>query len=463
MQVTDDMVTTREQRQELLQLVEPVVIVGLGKTGLSVARFLLARDIRFSVVDSRATPPGLEELKAMLPAKNIVTGEFSPALFSSAMTLIVSPGISVHEPLIAAARDRGASIIGDIELFARIANAPVVAITGSNGKSTVTTLFAEMAHQANRQVRVGGNLGVPALDLLDDEAELYVLELSSFQLETTDSLDAVVSVILNISEDHMDRYDSLLDYAAAKARIYKGHGTVVANLDDEMVMRLVDELGMQRNRISFSMRLPFEENYGLCPHQGETWLCRGQELLISVNKLGIKGTHNMANALAALAMGEAIQLPMQAMLAALQTYTGLPHRTQWVAECHGVNWFNDSKATNVGAAVAAIAGVPGKQVILLAGGQGKGQDFAPLAVALHERVKAVVLFGEDAAQIEAIIPAGITILHARDMSEAVRLAAGAAEEGDAVLLSPACASFDMFNNYEHRGEVFMQTVREYCA
>lgn len=446
----------------MLQLAEPVVIVGLGKTGLACARFLAARGIEFIIVDSRETPPGLDELNAIIPAEKIVTGGFKPELFETASTLIVSPGISVQHALIASARKRGASIIGDIELFARVATAPIVAITGSNGKSTVTTLFAEMARQSNRQVRVGGNLGVPALELLDDVAELYILELSSFQLETTESLDAVVSVILNISEDHMDRYDDLQAYVDAKARVFNGQGTIIANLDDKAVVQLVKQQGSQRKQISFTLGVPVENSYGLYSYEGEAWLCKGQDRLLPVSKVGIKGAHNIANALAALALGEAVKLPMAAMLNALQTYTGLPHRMQWVTEYRGVNWFNDSKATNVGAAVAAIEGVPGENVILIAGGQGKGQDFSPLKDAIQKRVKAVILIGEDASLLADAVPDSITIDFAHDMMAAVGMAASQSVPGDTILFSPACASFDMFSNYEQRGETYMAAVREVC-
>lgn len=463
MQAASNIMIEQQQSHYSLQLAEPVVIVGLGKTGLSCARFLAARNIEFAIVDSREDPPGLAELKAFMPAEKIVAGAFKAELFATANTLIVSPGIPVSHPLIAAARDRGASIMGDIELFARVATAPIVAVTGSNGKSTVTTLFAEMARQAGVKLRVGGNLGVPALELLDDEAGLYVLELSSFQLETTASLAATAAVILNISEDHMDRYADMQAYINAKARIFHGHGAIVANLDDAAVMQVVDRIGQQRKRINFSLNLPFGKNYGLCLHEGQSWLCRGPELLLPVSRVAIKGKHNIANALAALALGEAMDLPMEAMLKALRTYGGLPHRTQWVAECHGVNWFNDSKATNVGAAVAAIEGVPGDKVVLIAGGQGKGQDFTPLRAVLQKRVKAVVLIGEDAALLAGAIPEPVAIIHATDMRDAVGQAARHAVQGDTVLLSPACASFDMFSNYEQRGDTFMAAVREVCA
>ncbi len=463
MQAINNIMRQEYPQPQRLQLAEPVVIVGLGKTGLSCARFLIACGYDFTVVDSRENPPGRDVLSTMLPADKIITGEFNKETFARAGTLIVSPGVSVQQALMVSARERGANIMGDIELFARVAKAPIVAITGSNGKSTVTTLLAEMLRQANKEVRVGGNLGVPALELLDDTAEFYVLELSSFQLETTQSLDAVVSVILNISEDHMDRYDDLQAYVDAKTRLFSGQGCVVANLDDDAVMQGVNQLGLQRKIISFSLKFPVDDDYGLCPYEGETWLCKGPVMLMPVSQVAIKGTHNIANALAALALGDAIDLPMDAMLSALRTYTGLPHRMQWVAEFEGVNWFNDSKATNVGATVAAIEGVPGGDVILIAGGQAKGQDFTPLGAVLAERVRAVVLIGEDAALLAEVIPESVSVSYAQDMLDAVRQAARDAHQGDAVLLSPACASFDMFSGYEQRGDVYMNAVREVCV
>lgn len=444
-----------------LALRTPVLIVGLGKTGLSCARFLAEYDIDFTVVDSRQRPPGLDDLKRILPKAQLVTGGFEPDLFAQAQTLIVSPGLSVHEPLIAAARARGADVIGDIELFARVVDAPVVAITGSNGKSTVTTLVGDMARRAGKAVRIGGNVGVPVLELLDDaDVDLYVLELSSFQLETTFSLNARAAAILNISEDHMDRYDSLDDYARAKAQVFHGDGAVIANLDDARVMSIVDGVEKKRPHLCFSLNLPFEENYGFAQRAGEAWLCKGHKLLITANELGIKGLHNVANALAALALGEAVGLPLPAMLETLRSCKGLPHRMEWLGEAHGVNWFNDSKATNVGAALAAIQGVPAERVILLAGGQGKGQDFTPLHKPMAQRVRRVILFGEDAQQIAAVVPNETEIVFVEDMPAAVRAAAAKAESGDAVLLSPACASFDMFSGYEQRGDVFRQTVQE---
>lgn len=447
-------------QQNSLGLAEPVLVVGLGVTGLSCARFLSRHAVPFIVADSRQQPPGIDELCKSLPDVEIYTGEFNPALFNKAGTLIVSPGISIQQPLFTTARQNGANIIGDIELFAQQVEAPVIAVTGSNGKTTVTSLLGEMARHAGVNVQVGGNIGTPVLDLLEDaKTELYVLELSSFQLETTYSLDAVATTILNITEDHMDRYTGLDDYTAAKARIFQGKGTVIANLDDARVMNVVSGV-QQRKCIGFSLKQPTNENYGVCQIDNAAWLCKGQQTLLPVAELRIKGTHNVANALAALAMGELAGLSMPAMLETLRVYQGLPHRMQWLAEHNGVNWFNDSKATNVGATVAAIDGFSDSKVILIAGGQGKGQDFAPLTEVLRKRVSTMLLLGEDAKEIARVIPENVNTLFVNDMQEAVATANSIARPGDIVLLSPACASFDMFNGYEQRGEVFMMAVRE---
>ncbi len=440
------------------------LVVGLGKTGLSCACFLARSGYEVAVTDSREAPPGLEALREQLPDVAVFLGGFDEAVFRQADLLVVSPGLSLRELPLAGAVAQGRTVLGDIELFARHADAPVIAITGSNGKSTVTTLVGEMARHAGRETRVGGNLGTPALDLLGESApDLYVLELSSFQLETTSSLQSVAAVILNISEDHMDRYDGLDDYAAAKARIYEGAAVRVANADDPRVMALATAAGGRVVR--FGLGQPErDEDYGLCTDEdGIECLCRGSERLLPLDALRISGLHNAANALAALALGEAAGLPMPAMLAALREFPGLVHRSQWVAECGGVNWYNDSKATNVGATLAALRGMREAKVVLIAGGQGKGQDFSPLRAAVAEKARTVVLLGQDAALIAQALGEVVPVAKVADMAAAVAAAAVAAQPGDAVLLSPACASFDQFRNYEHRGEVFMQAVREVCA
>jgi UDP-N-acetylmuramoylalanine--D-glutamate ligase len=333
----------------------------------------------------------------------------------------------------------------------------VIAVTGSNGKSTVTTLVAEMARASGRRVAVGGNLGTPALDLLatQQDAQLFVLELSSFQLETTSSLNAVVAVVLNISEDHMDRYADINEYAAAKQRVYQGNGMMIINADDPRVVAMIEP---GRPFIRFTLGEPAEGDFGLREVHGEVWLCHGRQPWLAATELRLPGRHNQANALAALALGHAAGLEQQAMLTALRQFSGLPHRCQWVAGINGVTWYNDSKATNVGATLAMIDGMPGPLVLIM-GGQGKGQDFTPLAAALRHKVHSVILLGEAAPNLQQAIGDAASVQHADSMQQAVRLAAAAAQAGASVVLSPACASFDMFNNFEHRGEVFIQQVR----
>jgi len=434
----------------------PNVIVGLGKTGLSVARYFAKRGETFAVMDSRETPPGLDEFRATFPQALLHLGGFDAAMLARAQRLIVSPGVALSESAIAAAVRDGAEALGDIELFARVARAPVIAITGANGKSTVTTLVGDMLREAGHDVRVGGNLGKPVLDLLEaDEPECYVLELSSFQLETTSSLNAAAAAVLNISPDHLDRYGDVAEYVAAKQRIYHGDGVMVINADDPQVAAMA-EAG--RKVVRFSLTAPAAGEFGVLPRSGHLWLVKGDDYLLSVAELRIKGMHNVANALAALALGEAIGLPMTAMLDTLRCFAGLPHRTQWVATHDGVEWYNDSKGTNVGATLAALKGMPGK-VVLIAGGQGKGQDFTPLRAAAADKARAVILLGQDAAIIEHALGDAVPVVQVTSMEEAVEQAARLARSGDAVLLSPACASFDMFKGYEHRGDAFSTAVR----
>jgi UDP-N-acetylmuramoylalanine--D-glutamate ligase len=434
------------------------VVAGLGKTGLSAVRFLRRQGARVRVTDTRTEPPMLAELRRAHPEVEFVSGLPESAL-EGAAAVVSSPGLDLRLPFFTAAGMRGLPVFGDIELFARAVRAPVVAITGSNGKSTVTTLVGEMARKAGRRVAVGGNLGTPALDLLDGSVELYVLELSSFQLELTESLDAAAAVVLNVSPDHIDRHGTLEHYAALKARIYRGHGRCVINRDDPQVAAMAPA---DRALTGFSLQAPSGDDYGLVQADHETWLARGGERMLPLSALRIKGLHNAANALAALALGEALQLPHAAMFEALRAFPGLPHRCQWVAERRGVNWYNDSKGTNVGATLAALTGMPGP-IVLLAGGLAKGGDFAPLKPVLADKGRALVLFGQDAMLIERAVSGALPVHHAPDLERAVHRAADVAQPGDTVLLSPACASFDMFSGYEQRGERFMAAVRELPA
>lgn len=441
-----------------------VLIVGLGKTGLSCARFLSRRGVEVAITDSRETPPGLEVLQQELPDIAVFVGSFQAEAFERADCIIVSPGISVQELHIQAASARGTEVIGDVELFARLAEAPVLAITGSNGKSTVTTLLGEMVRLSGLNVAVGGNLGTPVLDLLEQPVpDFYVLELSSFQLETTYSLNARAATLLNVSEDHMDRYAGFDDYLLAKTRVFNGNGAVVLNKDDKHVISLRSGLEKEHEILVFTLEKPEAGEFGVCTNEDEPWLYFGEQALMPVSKLKIKGKHNVANALAALALGKAVGLNVDAMLNTLQIFPGLPHRTEWIANINGVDWFNDSKATNVGAAQAAINGIDANKMVLIAGGQGKGQDFSPLRETVSGKVKTVILLGEDSQLIGNVLKDVTDIKYAESMKEAVQLAAGSANPEDVVLLSPACASFDMFNGYEDRGQQFVNAVKEVAA
>ena len=435
------------------------VIVGLGRTGLSCARYLLSRGWRVAVTDTRASPPGLEALRRLDPGVVLALGGLDERVLAGAVCVVASPGVSLQDPFFAAARRLGLEIVGDVELFARAARAPVVGITGTNGKSTVTTLLARMAERAGIRVRVGGNLGEPALDLLSAQAELYVLELSSYQLETTTTLACRAATVLNVSADHLDRYADLTAYAAAKARIFARCDTVVINLDDPLVVAM--PRGAART-LSFSLRAAIGADYALAEHEGSWWLTRAGAPLLPLAQLRIQGLHNAANALAALALGEALALPLPEMLAELRSFPGLSHRSQWVADVNGVRYVDDSKGTNVGATIAAVTGAAAP-VILIAGGDGKNQDFSPLASALRGRVRHAVLIGRDAPALERALAGVVPLERAATLEEAVRAAARVARAGDTVLLSPACASFDMFRDYAHRGAVFAEAVRELAA
>ncbi len=434
------------------------IVIGLGKTGLSAVPHLIANNYHVEVMDSRKQPPQATTLRNAFPQIPVHTGAFDRKLLASADLLVISPGVAVTEPAIAEARESGIEIIGDIELFARTARAPVIAVTGANGKSTVSVLVAEMCSEAGLDTRLGGNIGVPALELLkDDEPDVYVLELSSFQLETTFSLDARAAVVLNISEDHMDRYRDINEYAETKARIFNGTGVVVLNADDPLVsnMKIAD-----RETIYFGFGAPkSERDYGINKIDGKTWLVHGKKKLLAADEIKVPGKHNVANVLASLALASVLDVPVDAAIRAVKGYRGLPHRCQLIAESNGVKWINDSKATNVGATTAALQGME-SPVIWVAGGEGKDADFAPLKEAASNRVRDAILFGRDASLIESAIEGTIPVHQVEDLAQAVRLAHELAHQGDVVMLSPACASFDMFDNFMQRGDVFAQLVRE---
>jgi UDP-N-acetylmuramoylalanine--D-glutamate ligase len=438
------------------------VVIGLGKTGLSCVRYLRSKGYSVAVNDTREHPPGLAELKAEFPEVEAFVGGLDAELLLSASEIISSPGIAISTAEIAAASRAGISVIGDVELFCREVSAPIIAITGSNAKSTVTTLMGLMAERDGRRVGVCGNIGTPVLDMLaEGDKDLYVMELSSFQLETTDSLKAAVAVVLNISEDHMDRYASMVEYHKVKHRIFRNCQRYIFNRDDKLTRPLIaDELP----HASFGLSAPDLNQYGVLSKDGQPWLARGREVLIAVAELQIFGQHNIANALACLALGEAVGLSRAAMLATLRDFSGLKHRCQRVAMADDIVWYNDSKGTNVGATLAAIYGLgqaiaaKGGRVVLIAGGVGKGQDFSPLHAAMASCGRALVLIGEDAPRIDAAITAGLPRQHCMDLDEAIAKAREFAQPHDAILLSPACASFDMFKHYEDRGDQFAHGV-----
>lgn len=435
-----------------------ILILGLGNSGLAAARWLAHRGADLRVADTSPAPANLPRLQQALPEVPVTTGKFVEADFNWADRIIISPGVPLAHELIQAAMQRDIMVWGDVELFAQAvpSHAKVIAITGSNGKSTVTSMVAAMCSAAGKKTLMAGNIGLPVLDALEDhpETEVFVLELSSFQLETTFTLNPVAATVLNISEDHLDRYASLDEYAATKARIFDVGGVQVLNRDDARSMAMART---DRNTLSFGLNASeTEHEYGV--RDGN--LCRGKRKLMAIADLPLAGLHNAANALAALALCQAMDLPEAPLLDALRKFKGLPHRVEWVAEINGVSFYDDSKGTNVGATEAALKGMD-KPVVLIVGGDGKGQDFTPLAGAVKQSARAVVQIGRDGNLIaEAIVSAGVPVVRAESMEQAVTLAYEQAKPGDAVLLSPACASFDMFKNYAHRADVFIAAVKQ---
>jgi UDP-N-acetylmuramoylalanine--D-glutamate ligase len=515
-----------------------VLVLGLGETGLSMVRWLSTQQANLRVADSRSAPPGLAQASQYVPAEQIFCGNFNDALFDGIELIAISPGVPLQDPVIAKAVARGIEVVGDIELFAqslpaagslRSSGVPagvplagakdnrphILAITGANGKTTVTSMVEHICKVAGKDAVAAGNISPAVLDVVlergANQPEVWVLELSSFQLETTHSLHADAATVLNISEDHLDRYADMAAYSAAKARIYSGCGIQVLNRDDEHCMSMARA---ECKTITFGLSRPGSESeFGIERADGEIWLMQGKQRLLKASELQVEGLHNVANALAALALSSAIDFPMHTLVEALRSFKGLPHRVERVAEMDGITYYDDSKGTNVGATVAALqglggmtrcaqasgAGVPpprllpqsagsaitndlasvvgspsrmasssisnvseaGCKSILIAGGEGKGQNFAPLKMAVAQHARAVVLIGRDAQLIAAALNgSGVKVVCAENMQDAVHQATRLAQRGDAVLLSPACASFDMFRNYKHRAEVFIQSVHE---
>jgi UDP-N-acetylmuramoylalanine--D-glutamate ligase len=452
-----------------------VLVLGLGDTGLSMTRWLVRRGADVRVADSRAAPPHARALSDGLPQVKLATGPFRDEDLARADMIAISPGVDRRAPAIARAIERGTPVVGDIELFARELSAlnaqrptpgraKVIAVTGSNGKSTVTAMCGAMCHAAGRATVVAGNIGLPVLDALSatldqaTPADIFVLELSSFQLESTSSLEPDSAAMLNLTEDHLDRYDGMVDYAAAKARVFAGHGVQVLNRDDARSMAMALS---GREITTFGIGAPRgAREWGVRMRAGRKVLAQGRREVMPLAELPIAGLHNAANALAALALARALELPEAPLRDGLRRFKGLPHRLQWIAEVGGVTFYNDSKGTNVGASVAALAGMT-RPAVLIAGGDGKGQDFAPLAQAVARHARAVVLIGRDAPLIDKVIAlSGVARMRADTLEEAVHLAYHASGPGDVVLLSPACASYDMFRSYVERGEAFVAAVNK---
>jgi UDP-N-acetylmuramoylalanine--D-glutamate ligase len=442
------------------------LVVGLGDTGASCVRWLIEHDAQVRGTDTRSQPPHAQHLAEAFPEVKLTLGGLDPTDFEWADLIVVSPGVPVATPEIQAAIQAGKDIAGDVELFARAitgSGAKVIAITGSNGKSTVTSLVHHLCVEAGLDSVMAGNIGLPVLDALDNREtlgrcpDIWVLELSSFQLETTSSLNADAATVLNISEDHLDRYDGMAGYIAAKTRVFAGQGIQVLNRDDGAVLAMALA---GRQGVSFGLQ-PNAAGYGLIDYQGKPWLAKGNLPLFAVDQLPIPGLHNAANALAALALGEAAGIPLARLLPGLTSFKGLPHRVELVEEFKDRSFYDDSKGTNVGATVAALMGFT-RPVVLIAGGDGKGQDFSPLRDAM-QNARAVVQIGRDGPLIEAAIAGACPVVREESMEQAVWRAYELSQPGDAILMSPACASFDMFRNYGHRAEVFIAAVKVLAA
>jgi UDP-N-acetylmuramoylalanine--D-glutamate ligase len=448
--------TNKEEMTEAKEQFDSIV-VGLGKTGISAIEYLLSQGERIAAADSRLQPPDIESIRRRFPHLHLYLGDFEKSNFYDCERLLLSPGVSIREPAIQAAIKKGVHLSSDVEVFCQQVKAPIVAVTGSNGKSTVVTLLTDMIERCAYRVKLAGNIGTPVLDLVgDEEPDFYVLELSSFQLETLQSLNAVAALVLNVSADHMDRYQCLEDYASVKQVIYAGDGKMILNADDPLVSKMEQS---NRESVHYGLSDSAGNEFGIRVVDGEILLCHRQENLMSTSSLKILGRHNISNVLATLALGDAIGLPMQTMLESLRDFSGLAHRCQWVAKVNEVDWYNDSKGTNVGASCAAIESLSGgHQLILIAGGESKQADFYEFSNSIQAHVSQVILIGRDAALIDEVLSKGTQRYFATGMQAAVNTAAKLAKPGDIVLLSPACASQDMYRDYQERGDQFTEAV-----
>lgn len=435
---------------------DAAAVIGLGATGYSVVRYLSDKGLKVSVFDSRTNPPFAEKLAQNFAEVSAQFGEFTDEMLLDYELIVVSPGVSLNTPCLKAAKNSGACITGDIALFIQENNKPLLAITGSNGKSTVTTLVGDMCRSGGYKPLVAGNIGLPVLDALTDKIEydVAVLELSSFQLETTDTVPAKAAAILNVSEDHMDRYDSMGDYVLAKARILRGAKRAVLPMFDEQLRQIT-----KLNRIyHFGNAKPNNKReFGTKRSANNVWLMKGEKKLMKAADIPLIGKHNIDNVLAAFALVQPLDIKRKQKVAAVKQFKGLPHRMQLVSKAGGYTWVNDSKATNVGATSAALNSLD-QTLVWIAGGQGKQADFSLLSDAVNQHLTRVIVFGEDAEQIAAALEGLVAISRVENMAEAVAKAAEVAEQGSLILLSPACASFDQYADFQARGDDFVHQI-----
>ncbi len=439
------------------------IVIGLGATGLSCVKFLTKQNVPVIVMDTRESPPNLKDFLEAFPEVMVFTGNDWPQdVLNSAKALVVSPGVAISIAPIQQAAKAGVEIIGDIELFARNIHIPIIAITGANGKSTVTTLVGEMAQCAGKKVAVVGNIGTPVLTLFDQgfvDVDLIVMELSSFQLETTHQLRPLAATVLNITPDHLDRYAGFDDYVKAKHRIFHQAQQVIINKQDSLSDS--KDIPSLAKRWFFTTDEPKAGEFGLRQIEGKTWLAYGEKNLLPADELKIVGNHNLSNALSALALGSAAGLSLDPMLEGLKNFSGLAHRCQWVAENNGIRWINDSKGTNIGATQAGLEGI-GQQlkgkVVLLLGGDGKGADFTELRPLVMQYCRAIIVMGKDAPRILEALADVVESFSVSNMMQAVECAKECALPGDVVLLSPACSSLDQYQHFSHRGDVYMDCV-----
>lgn len=448
----------RKIDQAIIEQYRSALVLGAGETGYSVIRYLFARGLQIRVMDTRLAPPMAKRIAKNFPQVECRFGTFDEGILQDSALIVLSPGINLHQPDLQAARQAGSHITGDVELFVQENTKPIIAITGSNGKSTVTTLAGKMCQAGGLKTLIAGNIGSPVLNALTDKVsyDVAVIELSSFQLETTGRLGARAAAILNISADHMDRYDSIGSYVLAKTAILRGAKQVVLPLYDEMLNQVMST----DNVLSFALDEPNNDSqFGVSRIVNRQWLVKGNQRLIKRDDIPLTGLHNVKNVLAAFALVDFLQLPLASKVAAVREFTGLPHRMETIAVHDGITWINDSKATNIGATLSALSSLNKKEVIWIAGGQGKGADFTEMSKAIGSNIKMLVVLGKDAQLIEKALQGKLEIKHVANMSEAVKCAGQHAGENSIVLLSPACASFDMYRNYAYRGVDFTNLVR----